>query len=174
MGGFKYYYANTRTIAISEKWNLRIRVTPAYNRNELPYFVATTPAGLWRLNKSQIANSENCFKSAYFHFKDSQMEFFKGYNSQWKVSVQDIEHIRETLTEESRSYPGYTIWQMACYWWNVEHEILDFKTSTQQYFLGLLDEINAKNRSYIPHDQKIPETWFYNPPRKIKKRLLIS
>lgn len=78
------------------------------------------------------------------------------------------------ISKQCRFDPEYTNWQMACYWWNVEHEILDFGTPTGQYFLGLFDKINAKNCSYIPYDPKMPETWIYIPPRKIKNRLLIS
>lgn len=165
MGRLKYYYANIRTIATSEKWNLRICVTPTYNRNELPYFEVVTPVGLWVSDK---------FSSAYFHFKDSQMEFFKSYYPQWKITDSDMEHIREVMTEHSSETPEYTNWQMACYWWNVEHEILSFGTPMKQYFQGLFDKAHEKNRSYVPHNQKMPENWVYTPPHKIKKRLLTA
>ncbi len=165
MGGLKRYYAEIRTIATSEKWNLRIRVTPAYNRNELPYFEVITPVGLRVSGK---------ISSAYFHFKDSQMEFFKSYYPQWMITDSDMEHIRDVMTKNSSESPQYTNWQMACYWWNIEHEILDFGTPMEQYFHGVFDKTYENNRSYIPHDQKMPETWIYDPPRKVKKRLLIS
>lgn len=166
MGGLKRYYVNVRTIAVSEEWNFRIRVTPAHNRNELPYFEAVTPIGLWL--------PQEPYRSAYFHFRDSQMEFFKNGDLQWKIRDEDMEHIREVLQKDNVTDRGYTNWQMACYWWNVEHDILDFGTPPEQYFQGMFDKANEKNRSYIPHDQRMPETWIYAPPRKIKKRMIIG
>lgn len=151
------YLGEMATVARDEERQMRIQVNPDRKRIGNPYFkvfnTATPKEG-----KSRVAR---------FHFKDEDMEYHKDGYLDWVVSKDDIKQIKSFIIDCHEDFPQYTNWQMACYLWNYEYGLIG---NRDKYFKGEDDEKNKDNPSYVPHDQEMPDTWAYDPPKGKNKR----
>ena len=105
------------------------------------------------------------------HFKDSGMEYHKDPlgKSMWDLNARDKKDIRNLLEKPSKRNKPYTNWQVACFQWNYENNLID--DDIDEYFSGKYDDeyANIKDtnlqEAYVPSDQEMPKTWKYDPPK---------
>ena len=103
------------------------------------------------------------------HFFDSGMEYHRDEFKDWKITRKDCNDIIEILLQSHDDFQQYTVWQMACYLWNMEYQLI-MPSDREKYMNGDFDEEFGSHPSYIPSTTLIPTGWIYDPPKGKNKR----
>ena len=145
------------TVALSSVDSLKIIVTPDRGRVGSPYLKV--------FNTVKLKPGES--KVARLHFFDNKLEYHKDKYLDWCITDRDVRNIQQFLSKAHEDFSEYTNWQMACYLWNLE---LDLVFNRKDYFSGKYEKDNMSNPSYVPFNTKMPNTWIYDPPKGKNKR----
>lgn len=137
-----------RMPATSKYHALRIEVNPDRKRKGVPYFKVMNTES-YQKGKSKVCR---------LHFLDEGMEFHTGDGLlDWRITDKDIKEIKNVLSKPHKRESNYTIWQMACYLWNMEYGLIP--DEVDKYFNGEYDDSNKNHPSYVPSNQTMPKGW---------------
>ena len=154
--GDEEYFEDTVTITRDTEEGICIRVNEERCKLNIAYFK------VYNHPKNTVAT-----KVARLHFKDKGMEYRRDDpegKKIWDISSKDIEKVITVLKKRSKDLERYTNWQVACFQWNYENELID--DGMDAYFNGEYDEELKDNPAYVPSTQSMPEGWIYDPPKR--------
>lgn len=109
-------------------------------------------------------NAQNCSKAKSvirLGLKEPKLIHHKDGKLDWDVNKKELKQLDTFLSSNSKTYRGYTNWQVTIYHWNYEYGLLDedypeeYNSLIDAYFNGYYDTPdNISEPSYIPSYQK--------------------
>lgn len=114
------------------------------------------------------ANVNAAKRVVRLHFKDSGIEYHRDPlgKQPWKLSSRDIKKIANLLKQPNHEHDNmYTNWQVLCYRWNRDNQLIPSNATTKEYLSGKYDNQKFNDtrleNAYVPSTQEMPETWKY-------------
>ena len=145
-------------VTVNKPRPVRVQVNPDSNRKGSPYF---------KVFPTERFNNDT--RVARLHFLDSGMEYHRDEFKDWKITNKDCDDIISVLKSTHYRFSDYTVWQMTCYYWNMEYQFI-LPDEIDRYMNGEFDDEYKSHPSYIPSTTPIPTGWIYDPPKGKNKR----